>query len=284
MARQHNSFGPRVPRPSFIPRGERSPSIRGEPHAQDGPIGFGIDIGGSGIKGARVNLEDGEFVGDRIKIKTPRPATPEAVAETAAEIVRLAEWDGPVGLTMPSVIKGQIARTAANIDESWIGTDVHELFARHLGEREISVLNDADAAGIAEVAFGDPRSRRGSALFLTFGTGIGSALLVDGHLFPNTELGHIIIDSVEAERRASSAAKDRDELSYKKWAKRVTKVLREYERLLNPGAFIVGGGISREHEKWVPLLDVEAPVFPAQLRNRAGIVGAAMAVAAHVAP
>ena len=180
--------------------------------------------------------------------------------------------------------QGQIARTAANIDPSWIGTDVHELFARHLGDREISVLNDADAAGLAEVAFGDPRAREGSALFLTFGTGIGSALLIDGHLFPNTELGHIMIGGVEAEHRASSAAKDRDELSYKKWARRVTRVLAEYERLLNPGAFIVGGGISREHEKWVPLLDVEAPVFPAQLRNRAGIVGAAMAVAAHVAP
>jgi polyphosphate glucokinase len=247
-------------------------------------IGFGIDIGGSGIKGARVDLDNGDFVGDRIKIATPRPATPEAVAETVAEIVRLAEWDGPVGLTMPSVIKAQIARTAANIDESWIGTDVHELFARHLGDREITVLNDADAAGIAEVAFGDPRARQGSALFLTFGTGIGSALLIDGHLFPNTELGHIMIGDFEAEERASSAAKDRDELSFRKWAKRVNRVLAEYERLLNPGAFIVGGGISREHEKWVPLLEVEAPVFPAQLRNRAGIVGAAMAVAAHVTP
>ena len=247
-------------------------------------IGFGIDIGGSGIKGARVDLDNGDFVGDRIKIATPRPATPEAVAETVAEIVRLAEWDGPVGLTMPSVIKAQIARTAANIDESWIGTDVHELFARHLGDREITVLNDADAAGIAEVAFGDPRARQGSALFLTFGTGIGSALLIDGHLFPNTELGHIMIGDFEAEERSSSAAKDRDELSFRKWAKRVNRVLAEYERLLNPGAFIVGGGISREHEKWVPLLEVEAPVFPAQLRNRAGIVGAAMAVAAHVTP
>jgi len=247
-------------------------------------IGFGIDIGGSGIKGARVDLDNGDFVGDRIKIATPRPATPEAVAETVAEIVRLAEWDGPVGLTMPSVIKAQIARTAANIDESWIGTDVHELFARHLGDREITVLNDADAAGIAEVAFGDPRARQGSALFLTFGTGIGSALLIDGHLFPNTELGHLMIGDFEEEERASSAAKDRDELSFRKWAKRVNRVLAEYERLLNPGAFIVGGGISREHEKWVPLLEVEAPVFPAQLRNRAGIVGAAMAVAAHVTP
>lgn len=247
-------------------------------------IGFGIDIGGSGIKGARVNMDDGEFVGDRIKIKTPQPSTPEAVAGTVAEILRTSEWTGPVGITLPSVIRGQVAQTAANIDAGWIGTDVHELFGRHLGGREISVLNDADAAGIAEVAFGDPRAREGSALFLTFGTGIGSALLMDGRLFPNTELGHLKVGKQEAEEQASSAAKDRDELSYKKWAKRVSKVLNEYERLLNPGVIIVGGGISRDHERWVPLLDVGTPVFPARLRNRAGIVGAAMAVASHLTP
>jgi polyphosphate glucokinase len=247
-------------------------------------IGFGIDIGGSGIKGARVNMDDGEFVGDRIKIRTPQPATPEAVAQTVAEIVRTSEWTGAVGITLPSVIRGQVAHSAANIDPTWIGVDVHELFDRHLGGREVSVLNDADAAGIAEVAFGDPRAREGSVLFLTFGTGIGSALLVEGQLFPNTELGHLMIGKQEAEYRASSAAKDRDGLSYKKWAKRVSRVLNEYERLLNPGVFIVGGGISRDHERWVPLLDVDTPVFPARLRNRAGIVGAAMAVAAHLAP
>ncbi len=247
-------------------------------------IGYGIDIGGSGIKGARVNLETGEFADDRIRIKTPKPATPDAVAATVAEILTKAEWDGPVGIAIPSVIKGQVALTAANIDPSWIGTDVHELFGRHLGEREISVLNDADAAGLAEVAFGDPVARTGSVIFLTLGTGIGSAFITDGHLFPNTELGHMIIGRYEAEKRASSAAKDREELSFKKWGKRLSKVLAEYERLFNPTAFVVGGGISRDHAKWIDHVSVDTPVVPATLRNRAGIVGAAMAVREHLAP
>lgn len=247
-------------------------------------IGYGIDIGGSGIKGARVNLETGEFADDRIRIKTPKPATPDAVAATVAEILTKAEWDGPVGIAIPSVIKGQVALTAANIDPSWIGTDVHELFGRHLDEREISVLNDADAAGLAEVAFGDPVARTGSVIFLTLGTGIGSAFITDGHLFPNTELGHMIIGRYEAEKRASSAAKDREELSFKKWGKRLSKVLAEYERLFNPTAFVVGGGISRDHAKWIDHVSVDTPVVPATLRNRAGIVGAAMAVREHLAP
>jgi len=247
-------------------------------------IGYGIDIGGSGIKGARVNLETGEFADDRIRIKTPKPATPDAVAATVAEILTKAEWDGPVGIAIPSVIKGQVALTAANIDTSWIGTDVHELFGRYLGEREISVLNDADAAGLAEVAFGDPVARTGSVIFLTLGTGIGSAFITDGHLFPNTELGHMIIGRYEAEKRASSAAKDREELSFKKWGKRLSKVLAEYERLFNPTAFVVGGGISRDHAKWIDHVSVDTPVVPATLRNRAGIVGAAMAVREHLAP
>ncbi|RNE49294.1 polyphosphate--glucose phosphotransferase [Corynebacterium alimapuense] len=247
-------------------------------------IGFGIDIGGSGIKGARVNLDNGEFVGDRIKIKTPQPATPDAVADTVAEILDRAGWNGPVGITLPSVIRGQVATTAANIDPSWVGTDVHHLFSRYLGEREVSVLNDADAAGLAEVAFGNPVTKEGAVIFLTFGTGIGSALITDGVLFPNTELGHMFVGKKEAEAKASSAAKDRDGISFKKWAKRVSAVLQEYERLLNPSAFVVGGGISRDHERWVPLLKATAPVVPATLRNRAGIVGAAMAVRAHLAP
>lgn len=245
---------------------------------------FGIDIGGSGIKGARVDLDTGEFIGDRLKIATPSPATPDAVAETVAEILRQAEWDGDVGITLPSVVKDQVALSAANIDKSWIGTNVDELFHNHLGGREISVLNDADAAGLAEATFGDPRARQGAVIFLTFGTGIGSAFLINGELFPNTELGHLEVDGKEAEHRASSAVKEREELSYKKWAKRVSKVLLEYERLFSPQVFLVGGGISREYERWVPLLTNDVTVIPAQLRNRAGIVGAAMAVTQRVAP
>lgn len=247
-------------------------------------LGFGVDIGGSGVKGAVVDLHTGEFVGERVKIATPKPATPDAVAEVVAQIVRECDWDGPVGITLPSVVTQQVARTAANIDESWVGTNVHDLFTEALGRETISVLNDADAAGIAEVAFGDEAARSGAVIFLTFGTGIGSAFLVDGTLFPNTELGHMLIDGTEAEHFASSAAKDREELSYKKWAKRVDKVLHEYDRLFNPAAFVVGGGISRHADKWVPLLSVDTPVVPAALRNRAGIVGAAMAAQDHVAP
>lgn len=247
-------------------------------------IGFGIDIGGSGIKGAKVDLDTGEFIGDRIKILTPQPATPEAVAATVREIVETAQWEGPVGITIPAVVRDGVALTAANIDPSWVGTDCNQLFASVLGEREISVLNDADAAGLAEVNFGDPRAKEGAVILLTFGTGIGSALLINGQLFPNSELGHLVVNGEEAEKRASSAVKDREELSYSKWAKRVSKVLAEYERLFWPKLFIAGGGISRKSEKWIPKLTVETPVVPAELRNRAGIVGAAMAVSQHVHP
>ncbi|MFP7364690.1 polyphosphate glucokinase [Corynebacterium callunae] len=246
--------------------------------------GFGIDVGGSGIKGARVDLNTGEFIGERIKIATPQPATPEAVAEVVAQILAEAEWDGPVGITLPSVVRGQIALSAANIDKSWIGTDVHELFERHLGDREIAVLNDADAAGIAEATFGDPIAREGAVILLTLGTGIGSAFLVDGTLFPNTELGHMMVDGKEAEHRASAAVKENEDLSWKKWTKELNKVLREFEKLFSPSVFIMGGGISRKHDKWMPLLELDTKVVPAQLRNRAGIVGAAMAVAKHLNP
>lgn len=253
-------------------------------HTSGSDYGFGIDIGGSGVKGAMVDFTTGEFVGERIKIATPQPATPEAVADVVAQIVSEAGWDGPVGLTLPSVVVNQVARTAANIDSAWIGRNVHDLFSEALGGRDVAVLNDADAAGLAEVSFGDDVCREGSVIFLTFGTGIGSAFLTDGALFANTELGHMLIDGTEAEHMASSAVKDREELSYKKWAKRVDTVLREFERLFNPAAFVVGGGISRKSEKWVPLLTVDTPVLPAKLRNRAGIVGAAMAARDHVAP
>ncbi len=245
---------------------------------------LGIDVGGSGIKGAMVDLETGEFLGERVKLATPQPATPESVAATVAQIIDEHGWDGPVGITMPSVVQHQVIRTAANIDRSWIGVDAQELFGRYLGGREFVVLNDADAAGVAEAAFGDPAARTGTAVFLTLGTGIGSAFLLEGQLFPNTELGHMQVGKSEAEHQASSAAKDREELSYKKWAKRVSKVLNAYAALFNPDVFIIGGGISRKFEKWGEFLTVDTPVVPAQLRNRAGIVGAAMAVTHGIRP
>lgn len=247
-------------------------------------LGVGIDVGGSGIKGAIVDLDTGEFVTERVKIATPKPATPQAVGEVVAEVVRQLAWDGPVGVALPSVIKHQVATTAANIDKSWIGTDCHGLLCTHLPDRDISVLNDADAAGLAEVAFGEAEAKDGGVIFLTFGTGIGSAIFADGRLFPNTELGHLLIDGTEAEHLASSAVKDAEDLSYTQWAKRVDTVLHEFDRLFTPNAFIVGGGISRKAEKWVPKLTVDVPVIPAKLRNRAGIVGAAMAARKRVTP
>ncbi|MCQ9339547.1 ROK family protein [Corynebacterium phoceense] len=246
--------------------------------------GFGIDVGGSGIKGAIVDLDTGEFVGERHKIATPQPATPEAVAETITAIIEHFGWDGPVGITLPSVMKHQVARSAANVDKQWIGTDAQKLFAHHLPGREVAVLNDADAAGLAEVEYGAAEAREGAVIFLTLGTGIGSAFLLEGKLFPNTELGHMIVGKKEAEKQASSAVKDKKELSYKDWAKRVNTVLEEYEKLFNPDVFLIGGGISRKFDKWGGYLTLETPVMPATLRNRAGIVGAALAAQRGVKP
>lgn len=247
-------------------------------------IGFGVDVGGSGIKGGVVDLDTGELVGERIKIPTPQPATPDAVAETIAEIVRIAEWEGPVGITLPSVVRDQTALLAANIDKSWVDMDCRELFGKHLPNHRTHVLNDADAAGLAEVRFGDPHARQGSVILITFGTGIGSALLHDGLLYPNSELGHLHIGDTEAEHMASAAVKEREELSYKKWTKRVSKVLQTYEALFWPTLFVVGGGISRKHEKWIPLLECRTPVVPAKLHNNAGIAGAALAAAEGLLP
>ncbi len=246
--------------------------------------GFGIDVGGSGVKGARVDLDTGEFVDERIKIATPKPATPEAVAEVTARIIAEAQWDGPVGITVPAIVRDQVARSAANIDPAWIGTNVAELSSAHLPGRELTVLNDADAAGLAESRYGDPRANSGPVVFLTLGTGIGSALLIDGTLYPNSELGHLYVDGKEAEHLASSAVKEREELSYKKWAKRVSTVLNHYEFIFSPSLFIVGGGISRKADKWIPLLTTETEVVPATLRNRAGIVGAALAIQEEIRP
>ncbi|AWK73027.1 polyphosphate glucokinase [Rhodococcus oxybenzonivorans] len=246
--------------------------------------GFGVDVGGSGVKGGVVDLETGKLVGDRIKILTPQPSTPEAVADTVAEIVRQASWDGPVGITLPSVVTGGVARSAANIDKKWIGTDARALFSEALGGRNVTVLNDADAAGIAEDALGAGRDAKGVIILLTFGTGIGSAILHNGVLLPNTEFGHMEVDGKEAEHRAASSVKEDKDLSYKEWAVEVSRVLTRFEDLLWPDLFIAGGGISRKHEKWIPHLTNRTTVVPAALLNSAGIVGAALAVETGIAP
>jgi polyphosphate glucokinase len=237
---------------------------------------FGIDIGGSGIKGALVDTTTGALLTARVRYPTPSPSTPELVAEIVARIVSQAGWEGVIGATFPAVIKHGVALSAANVDPSWIGTDVDAVFTKAT-TGDVIILNDADAAGIAEARFGAASGVSGVVIMLTFGTGIGSALLVDGKLVPNTELGHLELDGHDAETRAAASVREKYGLSFRKWAQRVQKYMAHVERLFSPDLFVVGGGVSKEAQKWVPLLTLSAPVKPAQLLNNAGIVGAAVA-------
>jgi polyphosphate glucokinase len=239
---------------------------------------FGVDIGGSGIKGAIVDLTRGELATDRVKYLTPQPSTPEAVGQVVARLVREAGWNGVLGATFPAVIQHGVARSAANVDKSWIDTDVDQVFTKATG-CDVTVLNDADAAGLAEARFGAAKGVDGVVILLTFGTGIGSALLVDGKLVPNTEFGHLELDGHDAEKRAASSAKEHEGLSYRQWAKRVQHYLEHVEKLFTPDLFVLGGGVSKNAEKWVPLLELRTPLKPAELLNNAGIVGAALAAA-----
>jgi len=241
---------------------------------------FGIDIGGTGIKGAVVDTSNGTLVTPRKRILTPQPSTPDAVADVVASLLTEAGWTGPVGATFPAVIQHGVARSAANVDPSWIGTDVDAVFTKATKrDTDVYVLNDADAAGIAEARFGAAKDVRGVVILLTFGTGIGSALLVDGVLVPNTELGHLELDGHDAEKRAAASVRDENKMSYKDWAKRVEKYMSHVERLFTPDLFVVGGGVSKDADKWVPRLTLNTPVRPAELLNDAGIVGAAIAAA-----
>ncbi|HEX3787938.1 MAG TPA: ROK family protein [Pseudonocardiaceae bacterium] len=239
--------------------------------------GFGIDIGGSGIKGCVVDLENGRLDGERLRIATPQPSTPDAVADVVAEVVQKFNWDGPIGITLPCVIKQGTALTAANVDKGWLNTDAAEVFAKRIGrpKDQITVLNDADAAGVAEIKYGDGHDSTGVVVLLTFGTGIGSALFLNGKLVPNTEFGHVEVDGHDAEKRAAASVKDDKGLSWEDWTHRVSKYLRTLENLIWPDLVIVGGGISKKSDKWLPLLDVRTKVVPATLHNDAGIVGAA---------
>jgi polyphosphate glucokinase len=241
---------------------------------------YGIDIGGSGIKGAIVDTNSGHLVTPRNRIPTPQPSTRDAVAKVVARLLVGANWRGLVGATFPAVIQHGVAKSAANVDKSWIGTDVDACFtAATDGVNEVIVLNDADAAGIAEARFGAAKGIAGVVILLTFGTGIGSALLIDGTLVPNTELGHLELGGHDAEKRAAASVRDEQRLSYKKWAERVNAYMSHVERLFTPDLFVVGGGVSKDAAKWVPLLSLKTPVKPAELLNDAGIVGAAMAAA-----
>ncbi|MCF3172467.1 ROK family protein [Streptomyces sioyaensis] len=243
---------------------------------------FGVDIGGSGIKGAPVDLERGELAEERYKVLTPHPATPEAVADGVKQVVDHFEWAGPVGATFPGVVTEGTTRTAANVDKAWIGTDAGALLtsrlSRGLGGSQVTLLNDADAAGLAEMRYGAGRGRAGTVILLTLGTGIGSAVFTDGRLVPNTELGHLELHGHDAEKRASTKAKEDEALSWQHWAHRVQKYLAHVEMLFSPELFVIGGGVSRKAEKFLPLIEgIRAEIVPAQLQNNAGIVGAAMA-------
>ncbi|ORB26629.1 polyphosphate--glucose phosphotransferase [Mycolicibacterium parafortuitum] len=239
--------------------------------------GFGVDVGGSGVKGGIVDLDTGALIGERFKLLTPQPATPEAVAKTIAEVVRHFGWTGPLGVTYPGVVSDGIVRTAANVDKAWIGRSARDVISAELGGQPVTVLNDADAAGLAEEKFGAGRDNTGVIVLLTFGTGIGSAVIHNGVLLPNTEFGHLEVDGKEAEHRAASSVKERKEWTYERWTREVTKVLVAIENAIWPDLFIAGGGISRKADKWIPLLQNRVPVVAATLQNTAGIVGAAMA-------
>jgi polyphosphate glucokinase len=238
---------------------------------------IGIDIGGTGIKGALVDLETGELLSDRVKLPTPEGGKPDDIVETTKEIVeKLAaeEPDAPVGVCFPAIVSHGVTLSAANVSKKWIGLHAEELFEKGLG-RDIHFVNDADAAGYAETRFGAAKGKDGLVIMTTLGTGIGSALIYDGVLIPNAELGHLEIDGHDAESRAAYSAKEREDLSWEKWTKRLQKYYSTVEFLFTPDLFIVGGGVSKNYQEFLPLLDLKTEIVPAVHRNNAGILGAA---------
>lgn len=237
---------------------------------------LGIDVGGTGVKGAIVETSTGTLVGERIRIRTPCPATPEAIGVTVKDIADRFNWSGPIGIGFPAAIQRGIARTAANVDASFIGLPVAEFFSAETG-CQVYVANDADVAGVAEVRFGAGRNVAGVVLIVTIGTGLGTALFTNGQLLPNTELGHLLLDNgQEAERYASEAVRNAEELSWKAWGKRFNRYLKSMENLFWPDLIIIGGGVSRKLHKFAPLITTQAPLVPASFLNQAGIVGAAL--------
>ncbi len=242
---------------------------------------LGIDVGGSGIKGAPVDLGSGQLAQERFRIDTPATSTPEAVSDVIKLVVEHFEdvrGASPIGVTVPGVVTRGVVRTAANIDKSWIDTDIEALLESRL-QHDVVVVNDADAAGVGELHYGAAKGQDGLVIVTTLGTGIGTALLYDGVLVPNSELGHIELDGFDAEKRAASSVKTIEDLSYPDWAKRLQRYYSHLENLLWPDLFVVGGGVSRKAHKFLPLLRLRTPIVPAQLRNTAGIIGAAVLAA-----
>ena len=241
---------------------------------------LGIDVGGSGIKAALVDLDAGAFIGERIRVETPHPATPEAVVKVTADLVAQFDHDGPIGIGFPSPIVGGVTTMAANIDPLWVGAQAEQRFGDALGA-PVTVINDADAAGLAEATYGAAKDVPGVVILLTLGTGIGSALIHNGVLVPNTEMGHIQVRGTDAERRAAASVREEHDLSWHKWANHLSEVIDVIDHLFWPDLVLLGGGVSRKADKFVPLLEVRPPVRAATLQNAAGIVGAATAAAAR---
>jgi len=244
-------------------------------------IALGVDIGGTGIKAAPVNLKTGEFVAERYRVLTPQPATPDAVGKAVAQVVAKFEPSKktPIGITFPGVVQHGVVKFAPNVDQSWIGVNVDDVMRDYVG-RTVHTINDADAAGYGEYMYGAAHGRDGVVFLATLGTGIGTAIIVEGEVMPNSELGHLIIDGHDAEQYMAESARERHDLSWGQWAKHLQKYFSEVEKLLWPDLIIVGGGVSKEHEKFLPKLTLRTPIVPAELLNGAGIVGAA-ASAAH---
>ena len=237
-------------------------------------IAVGIDIGGTGIKGAAVDIENGQLTTERIKLETPQAGRPGDIADVVKEVYQQLNTPGPIGICLPSVVKKGVSKSAANISNEWIDYPAKEKFESHLGS-EVVVINDADAAGLAEVRFGAGANKSGLIIMTTLGTGIGSAVFMDGRLVPNTELGHLEIGGKDYEKVASYRAKERYQLSYDRWAKRLQRYYQELEKLFSPDLFIVGGGVSKNHELFLPKIQIETEIVPAHFRNNAGIIGAA---------
>lgn len=235
---------------------------------------LGVDIGGSAIKAAPVDVASGNLLQPRQRVSTPNPSTPKAVGEVVGELARRFDWHGPVGCTFPAIVKHGVTLSAANVDASWIGTDADALLTEATG-CPVTVINDADAAGVAEMRWGAGRDHRGLVIMVTLGTGIGTAMFIAGALVPNTELGHLVIRGKDAEARASAVARKERNLSWPEWAALVDEFLRYVERLFSPDLFIIGGGVSEKADRFLPLLTVTAEVVPAAMGNDAGIAGAA---------